>query len=77
MCVRLIIKLLPGYPDTPPIVYLKNPRGLDEETVKQIQSDADDKCRDFIGLSVMFELIEVTNLDAYLVNKESQLTVLI
>lgn len=59
VCIRLIIKLTPGYPDTTPIVILRNPRGLDEKTVKQIQSDADNKCRNFLGQPVMFELIEV------------------
>lgn len=66
VCVRLIVELLPGYPDTTPIVNLRNPRGLDEETVKQIQSDADAKCIDIVGQPMMFELIEVTNLIFYL-----------
>ncbi|XP_008203194.1 E3 ubiquitin-protein ligase RNF25 isoform X1 [Nasonia vitripennis] len=59
VCVRLIVELLPGYPDTIPIVNLRNPRGLDEETVKQIQSDADAKCKDIVGQPMMFELIEL------------------
>lgn len=59
VCVRLVVKLLTGYPDVQPIVTLRNPRGLDEETVKQIQLDADAKCADFLGQPVMFELIEV------------------
>lgn len=62
VCVRLIVKLTQGYPDTTPIVTLKNPRGLDEETVKQIQSDAEGKCKDFLGQPVMFELIEVNTI---------------
>lgn len=61
VCVRLVVKIPSGYPDVLPIVSLRNPRGLDEDTVKQIQSDADAKCKDFIGQPVMFELIEVRN----------------
>ena len=59
VCLRLLVKLVPGYPDATPIVELKNPRGLDETTVGQIQTDAEAKCRDFLGQPVMFELIDV------------------
>jgi E3 ubiquitin-protein ligase RNF25 len=71
VCVRLIVKLLQGYPDTTPIVYLRNPRGLDEETVKKIQSDVDTKCKDFVGQPVMFELIEVNKLNSIIYGKIS------
>lgn len=59
VCVRLVVHLPPGYPDISPKVTLRNPRGLHEDTVRLIQSDAEAKCQDFIGQPVMFELIEV------------------
>ncbi|XP_043462520.1 E3 ubiquitin-protein ligase RNF25 isoform X2 [Leptopilina heterotoma] len=59
VCVRLIVKLLTGYPDISPEVSFRNPRGLDEGTMKLIQSEAEVKCQDFVGQPVMFELIEL------------------
>ncbi|XP_076662615.1 E3 ubiquitin-protein ligase RNF25 isoform X1 [Halictus rubicundus] len=59
VCAILIVQLPKGYPDVSPTINLKNPRGLDEETVKLMQSDAEAKCKDFIGQPVMFELIEL------------------
>jgi len=55
------VRLPLGYPDVSPTINLRNPRGLDEDTVKLMQSDAETKCKDFIGQPVMFELIEVRN----------------
>ncbi|XP_029665451.1 E3 ubiquitin-protein ligase RNF25 isoform X1 [Formica exsecta] len=59
VCVTLIVRLPLGYPDVSPAINLRNPRGLDEDTVKLMQSDAEAKCKDFIGQPVMFELIEL------------------
>ncbi|XP_046485254.1 E3 ubiquitin-protein ligase RNF25 isoform X1 [Neodiprion pinetum] len=59
VCVRLVVDLLPGYPDVSPRVTLRNPRGLHEDTVRLIQADAEAKCQDFVGQPVMFELIEL------------------
>lgn len=59
VCVTLVVQLPTGYPDVAPSISLRNPRGLDEETVKQMQIDAEAKCEDFIGQPVMFELIEL------------------
>ncbi|XP_039307175.1 E3 ubiquitin-protein ligase RNF25 [Solenopsis invicta] len=59
VCVTLIVRLPSGYPDVSPTINLKNPRGLDEDTVKLMQSDAEAKCKVFIGQPVMFELIEL------------------
>ena len=59
VCVTLIVQLPVGYPDVSPTISLRNPRGLDEETVRLMQSDAESKCNDFIGQPVMFELIEL------------------
>ncbi|KAK0162903.1 hypothetical protein PV327_006635 [Microctonus hyperodae] len=59
VCVTLVVHLPTGYPDISPLVHLENPRGLDENTVKLIQTETDAKCRDFLGQPVMFELIEL------------------
>lgn len=59
VCVTLIVRLPVGYPDTSPAISLRNPRGLDEDTVRLMRSDAEAKCKDFIGQPVMFELIEL------------------
>ncbi|XP_017891169.1 E3 ubiquitin-protein ligase RNF25 isoform X2 [Ceratina calcarata] len=59
VCVTLIVRLPVGYPDTSPTISLRNPRGLDEDTVRLMRSDAEAKCKDFIGQPVMFELIEL------------------
>lgn len=60
--MTLVVRLPSGYPDISPDINLRNPRGLDEATVKLMQSDAEAKCKDFIGQPVMFELIEVRDL---------------
>ncbi|KAK2587958.1 hypothetical protein KPH14_004042 [Odynerus spinipes] len=59
VCVTLVVQLPYGYPDVSPNISLRNPRGLDEDTVRLMQSDAEAKCKDFIGQPVMFELIEL------------------
>ncbi|XP_003690613.1 E3 ubiquitin-protein ligase RNF25 [Apis florea] len=59
VCVTLIVQLPVGYPDISPTINLRNPRGLDENTVRLMQSDAEAKCKNFIGQPVMFELIEL------------------
>ncbi|KAL2719062.1 E3 ubiquitin-protein ligase RNF25 [Vespula squamosa] len=59
VCVTLVVQLPYGYPDVSPNISLRNPRGLDEDTVRLMQSDAEAKCKDFIGQPVMFELIEM------------------
>lgn len=61
VCITLVVRLSNGYPDISPTISLRNPRGLDENTVKLMQSEAEAKCIDFIGQPVMFELIEVKN----------------
>ncbi|XP_057328636.1 E3 ubiquitin-protein ligase RNF25 [Microplitis mediator] len=59
VCVTLIVHLVAGYPDVPPEILLKNPRGLDEKTLQMIQSELEVKCQKFLGQPVMFELIEL------------------
>uniref|UniRef100_A0A1B6CUG0 RWD domain-containing protein n=1 Tax=Clastoptera arizonana TaxID=38151 RepID=A0A1B6CUG0_9HEMI len=57
--VTLEIELTPSYPDTSPIVLLRNPRGLDDSTLTSIEQQIRAKCKDYIGQPVIFELIDV------------------
>lgn len=55
----LVAKLQTGYPDLPPDVTIKNPRGLDESVVKIIELEIERKIAMMSGEPVLFELIEV------------------
>ncbi|KAG8038662.1 hypothetical protein G9C98_007369 [Cotesia typhae] len=59
VCITLIVHLVSDYPDVPPKISLKNPRGLDESTLKIIQKELEVKCQKFSGQPVVFELIEL------------------
>lgn len=59
VCVTLEAKLPEEYPDTQPIIQLRNPRGLDDSTINHLQRSITNKCDEFVGQSVMFEVIEV------------------
>lgn len=59
--VRLTLEIqLPStYPDTAPVVRLRNPRGLDDSVLAKIEQQIRQKCDDYIGQPVIFEIIEV------------------
>lgn len=59
VCAKLFAKLPPGYPDVSPTVILRNPRGLHEDHVRQIELEAEAKCEECVGQPIMFELIQV------------------
>ncbi|CAH1178886.1 unnamed protein product [Phaedon cochleariae] len=59
VCVTLEVNLPETYPDCEPSVQLKNPRGLDESTINNIQKAIKDKCMEFLGQPVIYELIEL------------------
>ncbi|XP_075977868.1 E3 ubiquitin-protein ligase RNF25 [Anticarsia gemmatalis] len=59
VCVTLEVKLTPEYPDTSPVVTLRNPRGLDDELISTINSQIRGKLSDCLGQPVVFELIEL------------------
>lgn len=59
VCITLEVTLVPGYPDREPAIQLRNPRGLDDSLINEINSAAKDKCVECIGQPVIFELIEV------------------
>ncbi|KAL1140869.1 hypothetical protein AAG570_000797 [Ranatra chinensis] len=57
--LTLDVTLPDGYPDTPPILALHNPRGLDDALLSKIQAEANDKCKQNLGQPVIFEIIEI------------------
>lgn len=62
MCVTLEVTLPISYPECEPIVRLRNPRGLDDSTVDHILAALKEKCSEYLGQPVIFELIEVIDL---------------
>ncbi|CAH1638350.1 unnamed protein product [Spodoptera littoralis] len=59
VCVTLVVKLTPGYPDSIPEVTLRNPRGLDDDILANIHVQIREKIADCLGSPVIFELIEL------------------
>ena len=57
--VTLEVTLPHGYPETPPSISLRNPRGLDDDTLTAIRNDALDKIKASKGMPVIYDLIEV------------------
>lgn len=58
--VTLEVNLPLNYPDSEPTVYLRNPRGLDDQMLENIKKALKEKCREYLGQPVIFELIEVS-----------------
>ncbi|KAG5900640.1 hypothetical protein JTB14_005916 [Gonioctena quinquepunctata] len=59
VCVTIEISLPEDYPDQKPAIQLRNPRGLDDSTVNNISKAISEKCTEFIGQPVIYELIEL------------------
>ena len=57
--VTLEVKLTPGYPDIAPEVFLRNPRGLDDDQLRIIMDQIEEKCNSCCGDPVIYDLIEV------------------
>lgn len=53
-------KLTEEYPDQEPIVQLRNPRGLDDSILNHLYQSIKEKCNEFLGQPVIYELIEVS-----------------
>lgn len=60
VCVTVIMKFPLDYPDHMPIVELKNPRGLADDFLSNALKKCHEKCRDFSGSPVIYEIIEVS-----------------
>ncbi|CAG9855869.1 unnamed protein product [Phyllotreta striolata] len=59
VCVTIEVKLPEDYPDSEPNVQLRNPRGLDDSTVNDLYKSIKEKCTEYLGQPVIFELIEL------------------
>ncbi|XP_053375572.1 uncharacterized protein DDB_G0290685-like [Mercenaria mercenaria] len=59
VCMTLILDLSPQYPDVPPEITIKNPRGIAEEELLSLREDMHKLCEDRQGGPVLFELIEL------------------
>ncbi|KAK9871471.1 hypothetical protein WA026_012845 [Henosepilachna vigintioctopunctata] len=59
VCVTFEAMLPEMYPDIPPIVKLKNPRGLDDSILNSLYDAIKDKCFEFSSQPVIYELIEL------------------
>ena len=59
VCITLQVIPTKLYPDEKPKIHLKNPRGLDDQSINAIKSAVDTKLQESIGLPVVFDLIDV------------------
>lgn len=59
VCATLEVRLPEEYPDCEPIVQLRNPRGLDDSTVNDLYKSIKEKCTEYLGQPVIYELIEL------------------
>ena len=57
--LELVVKISESYPLSPPLLGVKNPRGLEDDAVESLLSEMAERCEDYIGCPVMFELIEM------------------
>ncbi|XP_063877671.1 E3 ubiquitin-protein ligase RNF25-like [Scylla paramamosain] len=57
--VTLVISLPPEYPDASPSITLRNPRGVDDDVLEKIHQESRQRCEEYLGCPVIYELIEV------------------
>lgn len=57
--VTLVISLPPEYPDASPSITLRNPRGVDDDVLEKIHQESKQRCEEYLGCPVIYELIEV------------------
>ncbi|XP_050092339.1 E3 ubiquitin-protein ligase RNF25 isoform X2 [Anopheles aquasalis] len=59
VCITLQVEPVRGYPDVRPLIRLKNPRGLDDHVIGQIEAAVDEKLAESVGQPVVFDLIDI------------------
>lgn len=59
VCMTLILDLTDEYPDVPPEITIRNPRGISEEELLSLREDMHKLCEDRRGGPMLFELIEL------------------
>lgn len=61
VCLTLVLKFPPNYPDQQPLIELRNPRGLGEDFLANVLKLCHEKCDQFSGSPVIYEIIEVNS----------------
>lgn len=59
VCITLQVIPCSNYPDVPPKFHLRNPRGLDDQSINAIQLAVENKLDESVGQSVVFDLIDL------------------
>ncbi|XP_022673292.1 E3 ubiquitin-protein ligase RNF25-like isoform X3 [Varroa destructor] len=59
VCMELWFYIPVGYPDTLPEITIKNPRGLSDQRLQQIEKDLQDNAQSNKGMMMLYHLIEV------------------
>lgn len=59
VCLTLNMKFPSKYPDEKPVIELRNPRGLGEDFLANVFKQCQEKCDQFSGCPVIYEIIEV------------------
>ncbi|KAL4716718.1 hypothetical protein ACJJTC_004837 [Scirpophaga incertulas] len=59
VCLTIRVTLPQGYPDTSPNVDLRNPRGLDDESLQSITVQIKKRLTDYLGSPVIYEIIGI------------------
>jgi len=57
--LTLVITLPSAYPNAPPSLGVRNPRGLEDSAIAGLLDEMNTRCGEYVGCPVLFELIEM------------------
>jgi len=58
--LTLVITLPIAYPNAPPTLGIRNPRGLEDSAIGGLLDEMNTRCDEYVGCPVLFELIEMS-----------------
>jgi len=58
--LTLVIDLPSAYPNEPPSLGVRNPRGLEDSAIAGLLDEMNTRCEEYVGCPVLFELIEMS-----------------
>jgi len=58
--LTLVITLPLAYPNAPPTLGVRNPRGLEDSAIAGLLDEMNTRCEEYVGCPVLFELIEMS-----------------
>jgi len=58
--LTLVVTLPTAYPNSPPTLGIRNPRGLEESAIAGLLKEMSSRCDEYVGCPVLFELIEMS-----------------